>query len=135
MIPRSTSKTFTSPPIPTYLWISYERHDTAAYGTNVGNAWPTKIKINGIDVDSIPVGRRYDFPNMRGKTLEDYVNAIKQVCTYYGIKVADLYADCSINPIISSHMQTLIPDGTHPSLAGHKLLAKYVAGAFNGIAC
>lgn len=99
MIRRSTSKTFISPPIPAYLWITYGRHD-ATYGFDEGNAWPDCIKINGVKVISIPRGRRYDLPNLRGKTLADYSDAIKQVCGYYGIKVIDLFNECPINPII-----------------------------------
>ena len=136
-IPRETIKTFTSPPIPSYLWVTYSRNDQTSYGSDSGNAWPTYVKINDIDVTAsgykIPVGLRYDLPNYKGSTLGDFVKAIRDVCGYYGIKVIDLFNECPINPIIPSHQQNLIPDKTHPSLKGHELIARYVAGALNEI--
>lgn len=138
-IPRGTIKTFTSPPVLSYLWVTYSRNDdTSIYGSDAGNAWPTYIKINDIDVTAagykIPFNlNRYDLPNSKGSTLGDFVKAIKDVCGYYGVKVIDLFNECPINPIIQSHLQNLIPDGTHPTPRGHELIARYVAGALDEI--
>lgn len=105
-IPRGTIKTFTSPPVLSYLWVTYSRNDdTSIYGSDAGNAWPTYIKINDIDVTAagykIPFNlNRYDLPNSKGSTLGDFVKAIKDVCGYYGVKVIDLFNECPINPII-----------------------------------
>lgn len=137
MVGRGTIKTFTSPPIPSYLWVTYSRTDSAQYGTDAGNAWPEYVKINDVGVTDaaykIPVGLRYDMPNYKGYTLGDCAKAIREVCGYYGIKVVDLFNECPINPIVHSNRESLIPDGTHPTPKGHELIARYVAGAFDEI--
>ena len=138
MVGRGTIKTFISPPIPSYLWVTYSRNDQPAqYGTDAGNAWPEHVKINDVDVTDaaykIPVGLRYDMPNYKGYTLGDCAKAIREVCGYYGIKVVDLFNECPINPIAHSNRESLIPDGTHPTPKGHELIARYVAGAFDEI--
>lgn len=52
--------------------------------------------------DSGAVDFAYYQTNECGKTLEDYANAIKEVCGYYGIPVLDLFNECLINPLVDS---------------------------------
>ena len=69
-----------------------------------------------------------------GKTLEDYANAIKEVCGYYGIPVLDLFNECLINPVIEEIKAAYIPDGTHPNIEGHKILARRITGYIKQLA-
>lgn len=75
-------------------------------------------------------GLAYYEQNTIGKTLGDYANAIKEVCGYYGIPVLDLYSECLINPIITSHNTAYFynGDGTHPNAVGHTIIAKRLKG-------
>ncbi len=68
-----------------------------------------------------------------GKTLEDYVNAIKEVARYYSIPVLDLYAEYGINPVIDSLRARFMTDGLHPSDEGHELLADKIISYLNNI--
>jgi lysophospholipase L1-like esterase len=110
------------------LFLTYSRNDQTQYGTDSGNAWPEYVKINGEDGFTYP-SSRYDYMNGRSKSLGDYADAIKRVCGRYGIKVVDMYGDCPINPEVTAHVRAFIPDGTHPTPAGHELMGKYAAGA------
>lgn len=57
------------------------------------------------------------------KTLEDYVKAILTICKKRGISVIDLF---EINPL-DPEDSDLVPDGLHPSDAGHAVMAKVIA--------
>lgn len=57
------------------------------------------------------------------KTLEDYVNAIREICKKRGIAVIDLF---EINPLDPSDAE-LVPDGLHPSDKGHSIMAEVIA--------
>lgn len=54
--------------------------------------------------------------------LEDYVNAIKEVAGYYSYPVVDLYCTSGMQPEIESNRLCFMPDGLHPSDAGHVLI-------------
>lgn len=58
-----------------------------------------------------------------GKTLADYVQAIRAICAKRGVKVIDLYA---IDPLDCTDT-SVVPDGLHPNDVGHAILAKTVA--------
>ena len=58
-----------------------------------------------------------------GKILADYVQAMRTICVKRGVKVIDLFA---INPL-DCHDAFLVPDGIHPSDAGHAIMAKVIA--------
>lgn len=75
----------------------------------------------------------YYVQNNRGYTLEDYANAIKKVCGFYGIPVLDMFNECSLNPIIEAIQTAYITDGTHPNFAGHRIMARQVAGFISSL--
>ena len=77
---------------------------------------------------------KYYETNSRGKTLEDYANAIKEVCGFYGIPVLDLFNECMINPLIPEIKEAYIPDGVHPNIHGHKILARRITGYLKQLA-
>lgn len=60
--------------------------------------------------------------------LKDYVYAIKEVAEYYSLPVLDLWAVSGIQPKIPAIKEKLMPDGLHPSDAGHRLIAERLAG-------
>ncbi len=63
------------------------------------------------------------------KTLADYAQAIAQICENRSIPVIDLFA---INPIDPQDAE-LLPDGLHPSVKGHSILAKYIGAELTKI--
>ncbi len=63
-----------------------------------------------------------------GRSLEDYVCAIRQVAAYYSLPLIDLYAMSGIQPIHPVCRERLCPDGIHPNEKGHLLLASRIAG-------
>ena len=64
-----------------------------------------------------------DLPSKpEGKILEDYVNAIRTICKKRGIALIDLF---EMNPL-DPNDKVLVPDGLHPSDAGHKILAEVI---------
>ncbi len=59
------------------------------------------------------------------KKLSDYVDAIREICVKRGVDVIDLFA---INPI-DINDKLLLPDGLHPSDAGHEIMAEVIGNA------
>ena len=75
----------------------------------------------------------YDsLPNGVGATLEDYVKAIKAVCTNNDVDVIDLYTECTLDPTDSTVRSTYMPDGLHPNDAGHAYIAEIMAAHIAG---
>ena len=66
-------------------------------------------------------------PNSLGYTLEDYADAIIEICSYYSIPVIDFYRTAPVDPHVD---KTLFGDTdgkyVHPNEAGHKILASVV---------
>lgn len=78
--------------------------------------------------DGTETGKEYFSPNTMGYTLKQFVDAIKEVCEFYGIPVLDMYANCSLNPIIPVIRNNYFSnDGSHPNFAGHRIMARQVA--------
>lgn len=71
--------------------------------------------------------------NSIGKTLEDYANAIKDICAYYGIKVIDVNSESGINPMIAQDQIYFNAEAdvegyfyTHPNMLGHYAVSEYI---------
>ena len=73
-----------------------------------------------------PLHRDIETANTKGKTLIDYVNAIKEVCQIWGIPVIDAYNLSGFTPKNSSFKSEFLPDGLHPNETGYKLLAERI---------
>lgn len=58
-----------------------------------------------------------------GKTLKEYVNAIKEVAQFYSFHIADAYSFSGFNPIDNQHY---MGDGLHPSSIGSMRLSKWM---------
>lgn len=106
-----------------------DRTDDTFYGA-LHNLYLDLIKKypNGQIVIMTPAHRlnEENYYNSRGLrtagTLKDYVNIIIEVAGYYGIPVFDLYRLSGIQPEIDEIREKFMPDGLHPSDAGHKLI-------------
>ena len=76
----------------------------------------------------------YDYlPNGRGYSLNDYVDAIKEVCEKYDVPVIDLFSLSGMDPSLSEVRTQYMPDGLHPNAAGHEKIAAVIAKALNHI--
>ena len=62
-------------------------------------------------------------PNSKGETLNQYVDAIIEVCNHYAIPVLDLNKISGLNPNVEVIKTNYIPDGTHPNENGHEKIA------------
>ena len=79
--------------------------------------------------------KRYKTPNSRGETLEQYAEIIKEVCSYYGIPVLDMFREATLNMEIPSQATALFADdGGHPNQAGHEVMARRVSGYLKQLA-
>lgn len=58
----------------------------------------------------------------QGKLVR-YVDAIIEVCGWYGVPVLDLFRTCQIQPRVPVIRERYMPDGLHPNDAGHRILA------------
>jgi lysophospholipase L1-like esterase len=61
--------------------------------------------------------------------LKNYINVIKDVCDRYSVPTLDLYTQSGLAPDFAANKSVTIPDGLHPSDAGH-LLISYKIEAF-----
>ena len=59
--------------------------------------------------------------------LVTYRNILMEVAFHYSLPVLDLYADSGIQPENPVCRERLLPDGLHPSDAGHAILARRIA--------
>lgn len=69
--------------------------------------------------------------NGAGKTLKDYVDAIKEVCERYSVPVIDLFSISGLEPVIPGIKSTYMPDGLHPNALAHNKIAVYMAKYLN----
>ena len=65
-------------------------------------------------------------PNMHGKVLADYVDAIRKAAEYYSLPLLDLWATSGIQPAVPVMKEKYMPDGLHPNDAGHVILANKI---------
>jgi endoglucanase len=64
--------------------------------------------------------------NSINKYMDDYIEAITSVATYYGIPVCDFY-HCNMNPNIPAANTLYFADGLHPNAAGHSVMGQLLA--------
>lgn len=69
----------------------------------------------------------YDhLPNGRGAGLNDYAQAVRDVCARYDVPVIDLYKECPIDPSDPVQKEAYTADGVHPNAAGCALVSKEI---------
>lgn len=79
-------------------------------------------------------GATYDtVKNNAGHTLEDYVNALKNVCEKFSVSVIDLFNEFPLNPEFENIRKTYMKDGLHPNAEGHKLIARIICAQLEWI--
>ena len=69
-----------------------------------------------------------------GCTLEDYVNAIVEICDIYSVDVINLFEDLDLDPSAEETREYYMPDGLHPNSAGHRYIADYLSHALEELA-
>jgi len=67
-----------------------------------------------------------DKPDMKGRTLGDYVEVIRSVADKYSLPVIDLWAISGIQPEIDVIREKYCPDGLHPNDLGHERMADVI---------
>ena len=73
-----------------------------------------------------PIHRSWEGANNAGAKLEDYVNAMKDVCKLCGIPVIDLYSQSYFSWAVTK-FHDYYSDGLHPTQDGYDLLGNVVA--------
>ena len=66
--------------------------------------------------------------NRQGVTLDDFADLMQSVCDEYGIEMIDMTRNSVIN---RDNLIDLLPDGVHPSVECHRLLAREMSKKFN----
>lgn len=56
--------------------------------------------------------------------LKEYVTALREVTEYYSLPTLDLYSCSGIQPAVPVIQKMYLPDGLHPSDAGHRRIAE-----------
>lgn len=64
------------------------------------------------------------FPTMAKFT--DYINVIRNLASEYSVPVLDLYNNSNIHTKTEKVKELFMPDGLHPSNAGHKRIAEMI---------
>lgn len=109
-------------------------NDTAVQGTNFYASFKYLIetainKYPGAQVCVItPLRRAENATNSNGISMEDIVNAEKEVANYYSIDCLDYYHNSGLNPAIQIQRSTYAPDGIHPNQLG---VNTFLAPAFS----
>lgn len=67
----------------------------------------------------------YGALNSLSKTLKDYCDVIKNICDEYGVQYIDWTTNSAIGRL---NIQSMLPDGTHPSIQAHEILGHELAG-------
>ena len=71
--------------------------------------------------------------NSLGLKLDDYVNAIIEVCRKHKVPYLNHFETCGINVNIQAKITTLFPDGVHANAKGNMMYAREFAGFINSI--
>ena len=66
----------------------------------------------------------YGYARSNDLAIKDIADAIQERCDYYGVRCINASRGCLMN---SFNIETLTPDGVHPSPTAHQLLAKTLA--------
>lgn len=91
--------------------------------------YPTKRIVFVTPVQTNNGSKASDQTNTQGKTMQDYVNAIKERCNHYSIPCFDLYSNSGVNVANNSTQKTeMTADGIHPNDKGHQRIYELILG-------
>ncbi|ENX28712.1 MULTISPECIES: SGNH/GDSL hydrolase family protein [Acinetobacter] len=94
-------------------------------------------KIAFIITPPVSNGMGMRSPNAKGFRLEQYCQAVREVCEYYSIPYLDLYKQSGINEkninIMTSNIGGTAPDGLHPSAIAMQRIAKKMSAFLRDI--
>lgn len=118
-----------------------DRNDTSFYGAlhNLMSALLEKYPHSEIvfltPAHRCEEGRKPNVPidDPSNASLQDYVNAIIEVASYYGLPVLDLYRVLGINPAVPVMRELYMPDGLHLSDAGHERVYSRLKGLLESL--
>ena len=68
-----------------------------------------------------------------GQPLSAFAQAIREVAAFYSLPVLDLWSMSGLQPKVPVIKEKFMPDGLHPSDAGHRLIAERLAGFLNAL--
>ena len=71
-----------------------------------------------------------DYRHGANNGCDQLADAIKEVCRWLKVPVADVNATCGLRPWIVGNQSKYYYDGVHPNAEGHKLIANCVRGVF-----
>lgn len=104
-----------------------DRTDDSFYGAlhnlfiDLINKYPTAQMVVMTPLHRLEEEKQYNEVGIRScGTLKDYVEIIKEVAGYYAIPILDLYSTSGFQPEIEVIKNIYMPDGVHPSDAGHE---------------
>ena len=103
-------------------WMATSRPTTAFFFIT-----PIQRNCDVWPADSMAKGT---WTNKLGLKLDAYVDAIKNVCAFYGVPYLDLFTMC-FNGHNSTIVTKYLPDGLHPNPAGHAVMARKIAKFIN----
>jgi lysophospholipase L1-like esterase len=109
----------------------------------VDKYWINQVSVDGrkkqlLFMTPLKLSTNYN-TTYNGSTIQDFGAAMKKVCNYYSIPVFDMEAESGINPHLNLIIQgyqdgynamynPYITDGTHPTQAGHRIMANRLKG-------
>lgn len=73
----------------------------------------------------------YGATNNNGNTLEEFRNAIVDMCDQFDIPVVDMLKESHVDPIVRPE---IFYDGQHPIQIGHDMMGEYLAGVMTSLA-
>ena len=112
-----------------YLVINLSKQNPKAKLMFITPMKTTKFQYHTFDSDGNMM------KNGNGNTQLDFVNAIKQVASYYSIPVLDMYNCSNYSPYIPSQVghDNFTADGLHPTAHGYERIAQTIAHAINNL--
>ena len=79
------------------------------------------------DDETMPPARKLERTGLEGRRLEDYVNAMVEICRKHDVPVLNLYTDLPIDPKKPEDCKKYTFDGLHYNDLGHIEVGKKIA--------
>ena len=73
--------------------------------------------------EELDYNKRLEDGNPNARPIEDFVNAIREVCQLFSIPVLDMFRESGMPARVWAWCENHMPDGLHPNDNGHKIIA------------